>query len=319
MARRKTHEEFVEKVYKSNPYAENIEILGKYESAKERIHCMCKIDETEWYPIAESLYHCGCPTCGRRLTTEKETKTHESFLEELSSKRNDIVALEQYKGYKTKIWFLCLIHNEKFHDTPENVLRLNRGCKKCGMESFKHKMSLGITKAQNKINTMNKHIHINSEYVNTKTVMNFFCDECSNDWDTTLEYLFDTYCNCPFCNPKSHGEGKIENFLKNNKIAYKKEKSFKGLVGLGNGLLKYDFYLKKYNLLIEFQGEQHEKPYERFGGQVQFAKQQEHDKRKRNYAKEHNIELLEIWYWDFNNIEQILSEKLNINNITKSA
>ena len=32
-----------------------------------------------------------------------------------------------------------------------------------------------------------------------------------------------------------------------------------------------------------------------------------------------NIILLEIWYWDFNNIEQILNEKLHINNTEKSA
>jgi hypothetical protein len=31
---------------------------------------------------------------------------------------------------------------------------------------------------------------------------------------------------------------------------------------------------------------------------------------KSNYAKEHNIELMEIWYWDFDNIEQILESRL---------
>lgn len=320
MSIKKTHEEFIQKVYDSNPYANNIEILEKYKSSKERIHCRCKIDATEWYPIAESLYHHGCPTCGHLLTKEKETKNNEAFLENLYSKRNDLLAMEKYKGYKTLTKFLCLVHNEIFYETPENILRFNRCCKKCGKENFRNKMILGITKAQEKINTMNAHIHINSnKYVNTKTNMNFFCDECLNFWDTTLEYLFDTHCNCPFCNPKSHGEGKIENFLKHNKIAYKKEKTFKGLVGLGNGLLKYDFYLNKHNLLIEFQGKQHEKPYERFGGQEQFEKQQEHDRRKRDYAKEHNIELLEIWYWDFNNIEQILNEKLDINSNKKSS
>ena len=44
-----------------------------------------------------------------------------------------------------------------------------------------------------------------------------------------------------------------------------------------------------------------------------FKKQQEHDKRKREYAEEHNIELLEIWYWDYDKIENILSQELNIN------
>ena len=72
--------------------------------------------------------------------------------------------------------------------------------------------------------------------------------------------------------------------------------------------------LPKYNLLIEFQGEQHERCMDIFHAtENDFKKQQEHDKRKREYAEEHNIELLEIWYWDYDKIENILSQELNIN------
>ena len=78
-----------------------------------------------------------------------------------------------------------------------------------------------------------------------------------------------------------------------------------------NGLLSYDFYLPIYNLLIEFQGIQHEQPIEYFGGEEQFEIQQEHDKRKREYAKQNNINLLEIWYYDIDNIEEILTNTLN--------
>lgn len=42
-----------------------------------------------------------------------------------------------------------------------------------------------------------------------------------------------------------------------------------------------------------------------------FERQLEHDKRKRNYAKENNIRLLEIWYYDIDNIEEILIKELN--------
>ena len=48
--------------------------------------------------------------------------------------------------------------------------------------------------------------------------------------------------------------------------------------------------------LIECQGEQHYNVVEFFGGQSVFDKQQEHDKRKRDYAMLHNIPLLEIPY-----------------------
>jgi hypothetical protein len=67
----------------------------------------------------------------------------------------------------------------------------------------------------------------------------------------------------------------------------------------------------KNSLLIEFQGEQHEKYIEGFHPNIEkFYKQQEHDKRKRQYAIDNGIKLLEIWYWDFDNIESVLEKEL---------
>ena len=97
-----------------------------------------------------------------------------------------------------------------------------------------------------------------------------------------------------------------------NDISFVSQKRFNGLTGYSNRKLSYDFYLPPYNKLIEFQGVQHERPVEYFGGKEKFEIQQEYDKRKRNYAKEHNIDLIEIWYYDYNNIAQILNNNLKI-------
>jgi hypothetical protein len=135
---------------------------------------------------------------------------------------------------------------------------------------------------------------------------------------------------CPECN-FSKGEAKISeilmklNFSKISQEEYSKiinnnshkyyipQKEFKGLIGLGGGLLSYDFYLPQHNLLIEFQGKQHE-IFVKWIHKIKkaFKKQQEHDRRKREYAKTHNIKLLEIWYYDFDNIEEILNKELNL-------
>ena len=114
---------------------------------------------------------------------------------------------------------------------------------------------------------------------------------------------------CPMCK-ESYGERYIREYLENNNIKYEYQKKFNKLKGTGNQLLSYDFYLQNYNLLIEYQGKQHENPVDIFGGEKQFKIQQEHDKRKREYAKEHDINLLEIWYWDYDNIEKILNENI---------
>lgn len=113
------------------------------------------------------------------------------------------------------------------------------------------------------------------------------------------------YCNC------SHGEKRIEKYLIEENIINQPQKSFDGLLGLKNGNLSYDFYLPTYNLLIEFQGEQHEHYCKWFHEDIEdFEKQIEHDRRKREYAKNNDYKLLEIWYYDFNNIEEILKRTL---------
>ena len=72
-----------------------------------------------------------------------------------------------------------------------------------------------------------------------------------------------------------------------------------------------DFFLNEHNIVVECQGEQHERPIDYFGGEKQFAIQQEHDRRKREFAKDRNIKLLDIWYYDLLNVNQILTNVFN--------
>lgn len=105
----------------------------------------------------------------------------------------------------------------------------------------------------------------------------------------------------------SKGELKIKKFLDDNNIKYQQQKSFIGLKGTGNKCLTYDFYLPDYNVLIEYQGEQHYKPIEHFGGEEHYNRQIEHDKRKRQYAQNNNYLLIEISYLqNYNDIELII-------------
>lgn len=144
--------------------------------------------------------------------------------------------------------------------------------------------------------------------------------KCENDF-THPSYKVQALCftgiesRCPICNA-SKGEKVIERFLTNQNIPYLYQKSFDNLLGIGGGLLSYDFYINYNNssrFLLEYQGQYHDGNGNYYIKQ-NFKKQQEHDRRKHQYAKDHNIELLEIWYWDFDNIEQILKEKLQISN-----
>lgn len=111
---------------------------------------------------------------------------------------------------------------------------------------------------------------------------------------------------------RSGGEYNIIQWLEKHNIKYESQKKFPYLVGINGGNLSYDFYLPTYKILIEAQGQQHIMPKQLFGGEEQFQKQKEHDKRKRDYAEVNGYKLLEIWYYDYNNIEEILSKELEV-------
>lgn len=70
------------------------------------------------------------------------------------------------------------------------------------------------------------------------------------------------------------------------------------------------FYLTDYNLAIEYQGEQHYRPIDYFGGKEKFEVQQKRDNIKRDYCKNNNINLLEIPY--YKNVEEELNNFLFI-------
>jgi very-short-patch-repair endonuclease len=137
--------------------------------------------------------------------------------------------------------------------------------------------------------------------------------KCSKDykhiWESSVNNRTIHNSNCPVCN-ESKGERKIRNWLTRKNIKFKSQKEFEGLLGLREGSLSYDFYLPQLNMLIEYQGEFHDGSGSEYT-KLNLENQKEHDKRKRDYAESNGIRLLEIWHWDFENIEDILESKLN--------
>jgi len=152
------------------------------------------------------------------------------------------------------------------------------------------------------------------------------CKECGHEWESNVLNRTANGNGCPKCS-KSKGEKRCKEVFtsnkfveimqkeydkllnKNNNTYFIPQKTFKELRGLGNGLLSYDFYLPQHNLLIEYQGAFHESQQKNVSKE-KFDKQKEHDRRKKEYALSNGYNFLEIWYWEFDNIEEILKKEL---------
>lgn len=212
-----------------------------------------------------------------------------------------------------KIWVRCQVkdYHGSYKVTIYNFYD-NKRCPFCNSNSGKvHKLDsvgaiypkvLNVWSNKNKTSPYEYSPHSDKEVY-------WKCEErIHNDYkrniDCSLRYNF----HCPECR-YSKGEKIISEYLMRNNIFYIPQKEFKGLIGLGGGLLSYDFYIPKYNLLIEYQGEFHDGSVSN-QTKEEFDKQLEHDRRKKEYALNNGYDFLEIWYYDFENIEKILSETI---------
>ena len=129
-----THEEFLERFYKQNSNAENIDILGKYVNAHTKIKCKCKIDEYEWETTPDKLLmNNGCPKCANNIQL-----THEEFVNKMKEINNDIEILGKYVNSYTKIKCKCKIDGYEWEVRPSNLSK-GTGCPKCANRKMRGK------------------------------------------------------------------------------------------------------------------------------------------------------------------------------------
>lgn len=127
--------------------------------------------------------------------------------------------------------------------------------------------------------------------------------------------FFHSKTRCPNC-ISSKGEQQISRFLNNNKIKFEPQKKFDTCKD--KYVLRFDFYLPAYELLIEFNGIQHYVPV-CFGktNDIEVLKEklvrcQTRDEIKRQWSIENGYRFLIIKYDEIDKIEEILTQELNL-------
>lgn len=305
------NDEYINLLSQKNP---KVIVLEKYVNGKTKIlhkylDCGC---ETMLLPQV-ALLGFGCDKCTRSNVGTRFKHTQENYEKKVYKNNPNIKILGEYINATEPIDVMCLIDGYKWSPIAGSLSRTKfSGCPECAKRRYGDALRKGLEQYIEDVLNVNPYIKvIGTEYINGNTPLLHKCSRCDYEW-RPLPCNILGGSGCPNCN-MPHGEREIMKILDKYCLLYNPQKTFSGLVGVGGGLLSYDFYLPNYKLLIEFQGEQHEKAHSGlFGGEEQFVKQQEHDRRKREYAKEHNIHLLEIWYYDIDNIEDILTKTLNL-------
>ena len=280
----------------------NIEFIGfdnkdnKYVNNKTHIIFKCKkcgfISRQKTYASFISSTEIKCPNCKGSIRYN-EYELSEILKKECSDKNMTFLGfIEKYRGVHTHFMYKCkkcgyvgktlTYHNFHTH---------NRGCIYCAKNKpYSENDLIEIIKNICKVKKL-EFVKIDN-FNGNKTKITVKCSKCGKYWENVTFTNFQKRDRlCPHCN-KSFLEKSVEEILINCGIDYSAQKTFPWLKNNDNKKLRLDFYLPKYNIAIECQGEQHYKEVELFGGEKAFKRQKNNDLFKLICCKEHKIDLL---------------------------
>lgn len=197
-------------------------------------------------------------------------------------------SLVDYINNKTKVKIICPKHGI-FEQRPDNHFRHKIPCKKC--DSFSRILETDIVLNYFKDIHGDYYDYSNFEYNgrNIKSIIR--CKKHGDFKQTPHSHILGS--GCKKCS-QSNGEKLISEILNKLGMFFKTEVKFEKCFHKSN--LKFDFYIPNLNLCIEYNGLQHYKPVEFFGGEKYFIEIKRRDDIKKKYCKDNNIRLLIIKY-----------------------
>lgn len=156
-----------------------------------------------------------------------------------------------------------------------------------------------------------------TEYVNAKTNIKVRCERCGFIRALKPNTLIESGY-CPKCDDKSSkGEKVISAFLSKHQIAFETQKYFSDW---NIGIHYFDFYIPKYNLVLEYQGIQHFQFNEFFHKTLEeFEQRQTKDRIKKEAAIKQGFNYVSIGYQSFNDLDSILNIIFNSTTILEGS
>lgn len=327
-----THKEIVEKYW---DYEENDKLGIKPENftygSRKKVYWKCDLCKKRchlWTCVISDVFRLRrsniCPYC---TIPSKKICKHKSFaflnpelLKEWDYEKNkNIDPYTLSCGSSKKVWWKCK-NNKKCncHFWISNIKNRIKGskCPFCDYKSCKH------------TNFIIDHPHLKEEWSKENKVDPYSYSSgsdykaiwvCNNNHKYISRIRQRTRNNGSGCKKcyLSKGEKYIEDYFFKNHIKYIQEQSFNKCKYLL--MLRFDFYIKKIGLLIEFDGGQHFKSWylDHFTTKYSLQKRQKFDRIKTRYCRDNNLSLLRIGYSQLNHISQILDHILSIHDPSK--
>jgi len=257
----------------------------------------------------------GCYLCGIEKRSISKRKPDDFFKTIVENAGMIFCGVDRLGDTRTRVLYKCPKHIEKgvLSTYITNMKKNNGKCPYCiGRDRT-------INDLQAELNNMNSQVTI-IEYSTYSSPIKAKCNLCGFEWITQGCNLTQGH-RCPNCN-KSKFELSVESILNKFNVEYETQYKFDECRNVNP--LPFDFYLKNYNVLIEVDGEDHYIPIKRSSSMTdndmikRLNKIRQHDRIKTSYCNKNNIRLIRIPYWEKDNMENYLINKLEEYNVNIS-
>lgn len=241
---------------------------------------------------SELLRSRGCTHCSKeKQARNQRAYTEEEFIEVVRGLVcEEYVFLEPYKNNYTPMKVKHTVCGSEYLVTAKDFIRKGNRCRKCHF-SNRRKTHEEWLKQCNDI--LGDSYIVVTEYQGTQKPITLFHKKCGREF-TTLPLSIIGGVTCTNCQV-STGETLVAKSLDYLGVYYKEQFRFEDL--RDKLPLSIDFYLPSLKIAIEYQGIQHYKPVDIFGGNDSLQSQRKRDIIKREYLHKRGIQLVEIPFY----------------------
>lgn len=265
-------------------------VLSTYEGSENDILVQCSNDH-RWN--TKSKYVRDNRWC-KECFMNRSRQAKQNFYDLVT--KNGGVVLGEYINTDTKILVRC--RND--HEWKPIPYRIKAGCwcPKCSghyPQQAKEDFFNAVAK---------KGGVVIGQYINVSTNVLIKCscgNECSPKPCSVKAGRWCPKCQC------SKGEAAVSNYLTKKNVRYKHNKAF-----MSNSQLRADFNIEDYELIIEFDGQQHFREIAYFGRKRSLEEQRESDLTKDMYCYHNKIHILRIPYTVMEDIDEFLDPAFHL-------
>ena len=284
-----------------------------YKGTNKKICIICPEHGEFWQTPHHHLAGNGCQKCANIIKGQsfKKIKRDElvnikkqAFINAAKKKFGDLYDYSNI-NYVDNLTEIVLI-SKKYGEikiTPQEHLRLKYGCRleKRKTRKFTKEKFVNISVQVHG----NKYNYSKVKYNGMFKKVCIICPEHGEFWQTPNAHIH-LKEGCPICNA-SHLEKDVSNFLAVKNIDFERQCTNSRFEWIQ--LQRLDFYLPKYNMVIECQGEQHynEKSFYPYRNAYTLEKQIELDLAKKNICEKNGLKV--IYY--VKNKKNVLNKKID--------